>query len=209
MTKNVKKRNWVCIIYPESAPKDWREQLQQTGLPCAVSPLHDRDLDDDNAPIKPHYHVMLAFNSPTSYNVVKRLTDRLNQPAPKELETLKGYYNYLTHKNAPDKAQYDEKDITTINGFNIADYVELTRQEVLQIKKNIHLLIQEKGFTEYSELMDYLLKNDMTSEYDIASNNTLFFSRYITSLRHRTLRTFPKKEFDKMNETIENLLDDK
>ncbi|NMB00257.1 MAG: hypothetical protein GX971_01850, partial [Firmicutes bacterium] len=25
-TKNVKKRNWAFVLYPESAPSDWMEQ---------------------------------------------------------------------------------------------------------------------------------------------------------------------------------------
>ena len=27
-----KKRNWAFVVYPESAPSDWIEQLQQRGL---------------------------------------------------------------------------------------------------------------------------------------------------------------------------------
>ena len=42
MAKNVKKRNWAFVLYPESAPENWREELQKTGLQCAISPLHDR-----------------------------------------------------------------------------------------------------------------------------------------------------------------------
>ena len=29
MAKNIKKRNWAFVLYPESAPADWREQLQK------------------------------------------------------------------------------------------------------------------------------------------------------------------------------------
>ena len=40
-----KNRNWTFLIYPESAPNDWFEILQNTGLPFAVSPLHDKDFN--------------------------------------------------------------------------------------------------------------------------------------------------------------------
>ena len=73
--KNVKKRNWAFVLYPESAPKDWREQLQLTGLQCAISPLHDRDTNPTGEPKKPHYHVILTYSGPTAYNVVKALTN--------------------------------------------------------------------------------------------------------------------------------------
>lgn len=123
MAKNIKKRNWAFVLYPESAPADWREQLQKTGLQCAISPLHDKDMNPDNTPKKPHYHVILTYSGPTSYNVVKALTDGFNQPIPQALEQVRGYYRYLTHKDNPEKAQYDEREIKTINGFNIADFL--------------------------------------------------------------------------------------
>lgn len=184
MAKNVKKRNWAFVLYPESAPENWREELQKTGLQCVISPLHDRDINPDNTPKKAHYHVILAYSGPTSYNVVKTLTDKLNQPIPQALEQVRGYYRYLTHKDNPEKVQYDESEIKAINGFNIADFSELTRSETTQIKKSLQLLIRQHGIMEYAELMDYLQDEDMNLEYEIASNNTYFFDKYITSQRN-------------------------
>ena len=43
--QNVKKRNWTFLVYPESAPADWVSKLQATGLPVAISPLHDKDIN--------------------------------------------------------------------------------------------------------------------------------------------------------------------
>ena len=34
MAKNIKKRNWAFVLYPESAPADWREQLQNWIAMC-------------------------------------------------------------------------------------------------------------------------------------------------------------------------------
>ena len=64
--KSVKKRNWAFVLYPESAPKDWREQLARSGVACAISPLHDRDINPTGEPKKPHYHVILVYGSPTT-----------------------------------------------------------------------------------------------------------------------------------------------
>ena len=89
---NVKKRNWAFLVYPESAPVDWQEILQKTGLQCAISPLHDMDLDPTGEPKKAHYHVIACYSGPTSYNVVKSLTDALQCPIPQPLEQVRGYY---------------------------------------------------------------------------------------------------------------------
>lgn len=203
MSKNVKKRNWAFVLYPESAPADWKEQLQLSGLMGAISPLHDKDINPTGEPKKAHYHVILTYSGPTSYNVVKALTDSLNQPIPQALEQVRGYYRYLTHKDNPEKAQYDEREIKTINGFNIADFSELTRSEITQIKKSLQLLIRQCGITEYAELMDYLQDKEMNVEYEVASNNTYFFDKYIASRRNRPMRSKTVKCDPETGEVIE------
>ena len=185
MSKVVKKRNWAFVLYPESAPDNWREELQKTGLTCAISPLHDKDLNPDGTEKKAHYHVILAYSGPTSFSVVKKLTDLLNQPIPIPLEQIRGYYRYFTHLDNPEKYQYEEKDIETINGFCISDFVELSKSEIVEIKRKLQKIIRENQITEYSEFMDFLIDDEnLKNEYEVASNNTIFFDRYISSKRN-------------------------
>lgn len=184
MSKIVKKRNWAFVLYPESAPENWREILTKTGLQCAVSPLHDKDINPTGEQKKAHYHIILCYAGPTSYNVVKALTDELNQPIPQSLEQVKGYYRYLTHKDNPEKYQYDEKDITTINGFSILDYTELSKTERREMKLKIQNVIRQIDIKEYSDLLNYLADNEMYEEYDFASDNTMLYTAYLASCRY-------------------------
>ena len=187
---NVKKRNWAFVGYPESLPEEWKNILRETGLQCAISPLHDKDLDPTGETKKPHYHVIACYSGPTSYNVVKALTDRLNAPGPQALEQVRGYYRYLTHKDNPEKAQYFENEIETINGFCIMDFVELTKSEVLSIKRELQTMIRDADILEYSDFMDLLQDSEMIQQYDVASCNTYFFEKYISSRRNkRQLKT--------------------
>lgn len=183
----VKKRNWAFLLYPESAPVNWQEILSKSGLQCAISPLHDLDLDPTGEPKKPHFHVIACYSGPTSYNVVKGLTDSLNAPIPQALEQVRGYYRYLTHKDNPEKHQYLESDIQTINGFSIMDFVELTKSEVLSIKRELQTLIRSGDILEYSDFMDLLQDSNMDQQYDVASSNTYFFEKYISSRRNKRL----------------------
>lgn len=185
--KNVKKRNWAFLVYPESAPENWLQILQATGLQCAISPLHDRDLNATGEPKKAHWHVIVCYSGPTSFNVVKGFTDSLNSPIPQALEQVKGYYRYLTHQDNPEKAQYSPEQIQTVNGFNILDYSDLTRSELNAIKVQLLGIIRSMGFTEYSDFMDFLLDNCMSAEFDVAASNTLFFDRYLSSARNKVL----------------------
>lgn len=186
MAKILKKRNWAFVVYPESAPENWIELLQQCGVVGAISPLHDKDLNATGEPKKAHWHVIVTYEGPTAQSVVERLTERLNAPKPIPLEQVRGYYRYLTHKDNPEKAQYDEKDIQTLNGFNIRDFVEMTKSEVNAKIRIIQKMIRELDFLEYADLLDYLQDNDeLADEYDVAINHTILLNTYIKSRRYK------------------------
>ena len=161
--RNVKKRYWAMVLYPESAPTDWRDKLRESGIQCAVSPLHDKDLNADNSPKKAHYHVILCYEGPTTFNNVNALCESLNQPIPQPLEQLRGYYRYLVHKDNPEKYQYKESQITTINGFDISNYLDLTNSQVVAILKEITQFIDDNDIVEYSTLMRTFRENDFYS----------------------------------------------
>lgn len=191
-SKNVKKRNWWFVLYPESAPKDWREQLAMTGLRCAISPLHDKDIFDDGEhkglPKKPHYHVILCYDGPQTYNAVLTLTNKqLGQPIPQPLDSIRGAYRYLTHDDYPDKAQYSKADIETLNGFDIRDYVELTKTEVDKILGLIQDFIRDNGIVEYSDLLDNLRDagESMQDWHSIAMSHTMMLTSYLRSRREK------------------------
>lgn len=184
-TNTIKKRNWGAVIYPESAPFDWKEILKLKGITFAVSPLHDKDIDDGGNGKKlkkPHYHIILCFGSPTTFNNVKAITDELCQPIPISLESVRGYYRYFTHKDNAEKYQYNENEIELYNGFDVTDV--LNNFEVFQCLKQIQTLIIEKDIFEYSDLMDFLFYSDFMELWNVASSHTLFLNTYITSKRH-------------------------
>lgn len=193
--ESVKKRNWTFVLYPESAPADWVERLKISGLMAAISPLHDKDINPTGEPKKAHYHVLLVYSGPTTYNAVAKFTASLNATIPQALESVRGMYRYFSHKDNPEKYQYDEAEIRTVNGFNIADLVELTKSEVNEIKSNILKMIRQLDVREYSDLIDILVDNELLTEYDVAVNNTFFFNTYITSRRNSTSLTTVKEIF--------------
>ena len=206
-SKNVKKRNWVFVLYPESAPVDWREQLQQSGLQCAISPLHDQDVYEDGEkkglPKKKHHHIILVYGNPTTYNNVLRLTNKqLGQTIPQPLEQVRGMYRYFTHEDNPDKAQYSKSDIVTLNGFDIRDFVEMSRSEVVRFKREIQEFIQGEDLVEYADLMDKLLAGGeaMADWYEVASNNTLFFQGYLKSRKFGNRQREVKEKLKEIGE---------
>ena len=182
----IKKRNWGAVLYPESLPSNWLEILQLKGLPFAVSPLHNKDIDDEVSKTtkKPHYHIILCFPGPTTDKVVNDIiVKELGQPIAIPLESVGGYYRYFTHKDNPDKYQYDSTDIKLFNGFDVSDV--LNNFEVFKIMKEIQNLILENCILEYADLMDFLIQNDKMEMWNVACSHTVFFNSYITSKRNK------------------------
>jgi hypothetical protein len=198
----VKKRHWCFFVYPDSAPANWIDILQKKGLMFAISPLHDKDIHiagvDDEREKKAHWHVIACWEGgTTTFSVVKAITDELNAPIPQALESVRGYYRYFTHKDNPDKYQYDEKEIQTFGGFNILNFFELTRNEIDAVKWNLQELIEIHDMLEYRSLMMYLQVNDMRKEHAIASSNTIFLDKYISSRRNQRKEQKAKEEYEK------------
>ena len=185
----IKSKFWTAEVYPDSAPSDWKDIIKISGLVCAVSPLHDKDINANGEPKKPHYHLILCWDGPTTLNNARKFVmGKLNGPTPFELKSVRGMYNYFTHKDNPEKAQYEEKDIETLNGFALSTFVELTRAEVNEAIKRTLKIIRDVGITEYSSLLDFLDDNGLADEWDVAKNNTFLFNTYISSKRYAEQR---------------------
>lgn len=189
-----KGRNWAFVVYPESLPKNYEEIIQNTGLPMCFSPLHDKDVDPTGEPKKPHFHVICYYENTTTFkNVKENVSDLLNGTIPIKLESMVGMYRYHLHLDNPEKYQYDDRKRTFYNGFDVNKVDSLTTTEIMKIIKSIQDFIIAEHITEYSDLMDILKDNDMTSMYDVAYNHTFFFNTYI---RSRKLKSNYEKSID-------------
>lgn len=185
---NIKKRNWAFVVYPESLPDDWINLLKLKGAACAISPLHDRDINPTGEPKKPHYHIILNFDGPKTYKSIKELCDEFNGTIPVPLESVVGYYRYLTHRDNPEKAQYNEEEIRLFNGF---DPVELmTESEITNLLKQLVNIIKLNNITEFEDLVDYLLTHDLHDNLVALEKHPYFIHLYINSKRHKLLDNF-------------------
>ena len=180
-----KNRNWTFIHYEEHGLESLINYLNGTGLPYAISPLHNRDYNPDGTLKKPHWHCIVMFPGPTTYNKVNSLCTDLNASIPKRILSVVGIYRYFTHQDNPEKAQYDAQEIITGNGFDIKDIKGMTTSELLACKKQIIELIISNNIIEYSSLVDYLLSNELIDLFGVVSNNTIFFNTYLTSARNK------------------------
>lgn len=197
MAKIKKCRNWAFVMYPESMPENWREIIQESGLACAVSPLHNKDINPDGEEKKEHYHVIVCFDGPTTYNNVLEFTKKLNATIPIDLQSIKGMFRYHIHLDNPEKYQYDDRDRTFFNGFDISSVNELTKTEVNKYKRDILVFIEDNNIIEYADLLNVLIKNDLFSMLDVATSHTILFNTFITSRRNKQLPIIETNEKSK------------
>lgn len=199
--KRITGRSWAFVIYPESMPENYEEIITDTGLPLAMSPLHDKDVNPTGEPKKPHYHCIVYYeNATTLKNVKENVCDRLNGTIPIKLESMRGMYRYHIHLDNPEKYQYDDRDRKFFNGFDIDMASKLTRTEINKIIKEIHTFINDNNILEYIDLLDVLKDNDLTNLYDVAIANTLLFKSMLDSKRnklaHEKAKAEKRKEID-------------
>lgn len=198
--KKIKKRNWNFIVYPDSAPEDWRERLEQTGIAFAIGPEHNQDVNPTGEIKKTHYHGIACFDGPTTFaNACSLIQNITKGPIPQVCQSLPGSYAYFTHKNNPEKYQYDSKDIRTYNGFE----VDLTPRDVMQIKQELMRTIVRENFQEYAQFLLYV-DSYLEPEYaNVAYNNTFLFTSILKSNRHG--RNLVKDMIDRIDKEIKDM----
>lgn len=186
ITENYKGKptNIAFEVFLDSAPYDWIERCKDTFLPFAISPLHDKDINDDGTLKKPHYHCILCWPGPTtSKRVLSFIRDELHQPYPQDLLSVVGYYEYFYHKNNPEKYQYDPDLIQTYNGFDPSKYDRMSESEKDRMSIRIERFIDIYRITEYRQACYLLRECNKHAEYNFLRHNSLHFKTYISSLR--------------------------
>lgn len=180
MTVNVKRgRNWTIIVYPDSAPDDWRDLLDKYHIPWIESPLHDKDTNPDGTVKKAHWHVLLLFDGNKSYQQVKDITAKLNTVNPQRVESARGMVRYMVHLDNPEKYQYDVKDIKAHGGADIDTLMKPTATNRLQTLKEIITYIHDNQVTNFMDLLMYTIQNNDDWFNIMADYNTLVITKAI------------------------------
>ena len=165
-----------------TAPDDWRDQLDATGLKWHTSELHDSDVNTNGRVKKPHWHVIVSWPNTTTYRTARGLCNILKSPYPKLLHSVTGAYRYARHLDNPEKHQYTNPGIAH-NGWELP----MDSTEVTRIKRELRDLVMLEDIREYIELL--IVCESMGQEYvDVASNNTFYCRELCNSYRHNPMR---------------------
>lgn len=113
---NLRTRFWRVVSYPperDSPNLDYSEILARLcGRQCYWSfILHDKDVDENGALMKPHYHWILEFKAPIGLDMLCRIFN-VNVALPCRPD-INLDYRYLLHLDDTGKYQYCQDDIKT------------------------------------------------------------------------------------------------
>lgn len=185
---NRRSRNWCAVVYPDSAPDNWKEILDSLNVKWTCSPLHDKDVDDDGQLKKAHWHIVVCFSGNKSFEqVVEDVTEPLHCPIPQICRDVRSSVRYFIHKDHPHKFQYDKKDIETYGGFDIGDVFSFSKSEKLDLLKEVIEFIRDEDIIEYYELVNYAMLERPDDWFPLITEGyTIMIREYINSNRHRT-----------------------
>lgn len=147
-------RNFATIVYPESAPADWMERLDQYHIATLISPLHDKDTNPSGEPKKSHYHVMLMFESPANYeSKVAPIFAEIGGVGRETIGTARGYARYLCHLDNPEKAQYSPSEVRCMSGADYYGIVNLPTDDI-KIITEIKNYCRKNSVYSLAEIID-------------------------------------------------------
>lgn len=180
-----KGRYWTFVVYPDSAPADWKSILCRIGLPWACSPLHDKDLQIETSVVekKPHWHVLLQYGNSTTRSCIINLISSLNCTVPFHVVSPRGLFRYFTHQDNPEKYQYPQGSEECYNGFDPLEMFSKT--DISKAMIEVANLIRRMDLDEYSSVEYYLIDNDLLDLLYVFQSHTIHFNALLTSLRHR------------------------
>ena len=146
-------RQFSFIVYEDSAPLNWREELAQ--IPCYAI-LHNKDLNLDGTPKKEHYHILVCMDNPVTEKTIKEIALKLGAANGKyeKVSSFRSYARYLCHLDNLDKYQYERSSVISYGG--ITDYEEIieSKADNLNTVKQIINYCRINYIDSYARLID-------------------------------------------------------
>lgn len=173
-------RNYATIVYPESATDDWLDILKDLKIPAFVSPLHDNDLNPDDTPKKPHYHILLMFESLKTVDQAKEIIGKIGGVGCEVVNAIRGYARYLCHLDNPEKRQYDISNVISVCGIDYQTIIGLASDKYKAMSEMCDFCDQYNINSFY--LLSKYARNQRQDWYrTLCDNGTMFMKEYLKS----------------------------
>lgn len=169
-------RNWATVVYPESAPENWQEKLAELKIGVMISPLHDKDTNPTGEPKKPHYHVLLIFESVKTREQVEDIRELIGGVGLEQIKSLRAYARYLVHADNPEKAQYSQSEVITFGGVDYFATCHIPTDD-LQVLKEMMSFCRDNQIHSFAVFADICAEDKPDWFYAIAKGGCGFFMK--------------------------------
>ena len=178
---------WTCIVYPESAPENWRSLLDELHIPWVESPLHDKDFNADGEVKKPHWHILFDFGTTKkSYQQVYDFTRCVNSAPPQSVLCTRSMIRYFAHMDNPDKYQYNVQDIIGHGGVDVIKCLELLSARKSVVLSEILDWCDTNNVYEFADLIRYCLATNNTDWFKVSTEYcTMAINAFLKSARYQ------------------------
>lgn len=182
LDKDGRARYWTFLVYEDSAPENWRSILDDLHAPWVESPYHDKDINPDGEPKKPHWHIMMYFEGKKSFEQMLDIVNLLNSPLPQPVLSSTGLVRYMIHLDNPEKFQYNLLDIVPHQGMDITKYFLPTETQHLAYLHEMFSFIKQQDIRYFSDLLEYarLYKPD-TWFVTLSQRYSILFTKFFIS----------------------------
>ena len=158
-------RNYASVVYPESAPDNWQDILSEQFVPAFISPLHDNDFNPTGEVKKPHYHVVIMFDSVKTKDQAIEVFSKIGGVGCEVIQSIRGYARYLCHLDNPEKAQYSQELVRSLCGADYSSVIGLVTDKYKAIGEMIDFC-REKNVYSYSDLLTSNVKLQVFKDQD-------------------------------------------
>lgn len=180
--KDNRKRNFACVVYPESAPENWLDILSEQLVPCFVSPLHNLDVNPTGEVKKEHYHVIIMFSGNKTPEQAKEIFDLIGGVGCEVVKSLRGYARYLCHLDNPEKAQYLVSDVKSLCGADFYGTINLSVDKYIAIGEIIDFCANNQVYS-YADLLIYARNHRFDWFRVLCDNGTIVVKEFLKSLK--------------------------
>lgn len=174
-------RNFATVVYPESAPENWINILSEQFIPAFISPVHNLDCDDMGNIKKPHYHVLIMFDSVKTIEQATEVFNIIGGVGCEIVQSIRGYARYLCHLDNDDKTRYDISNVVSLSGANYNSVISLISDRYV-VLGDIQDFCDRYDVSSFYMLAKYARKNK-PDWYKVVCDNSIFFREYLKS-RH-------------------------
>ena len=173
-----KTRAFCSIGYPESLIENWLDILSDSHVQTLISPLHDRDTDENGELKKAHYHIMIIFDGPKTIDNAQKLFDSIYATKCQPINSVRGQARYLCHLDNLDKYPYDTGLVTCLNGADYYSLIELPNNKYIAIREMKNFIV-ENDIYSFSDFFDYC--SDYKEEWfrSLCDNSCYIIKEYL------------------------------